>query len=286
MEHWLAYFMDGNEQVREVARAAEQLGFTGIALVDHVALPENFQSIHPSGERQVEPGAMFSDPFITAATMAGVTSTLRFMTYIYLLALRDPFSVAKQVTTLAMQTDYRFSFGVGAGWNEEEFALLGQDFATRGRRMDEMIGVMRGLWAEGTSSFHGEFYDFSRVCQYPMPERRTPIWVGGTSPPALRRAARNDGWLGMMDTTENARRMLEAIDRERAILADRTGTETPFQKIFVPASDEQHRELEDLGFNGFIAWCWNSLDPRSASRQAKLDAMDRYAARHMGRGAG
>ncbi|HEX4507221.1 MAG TPA: TIGR03619 family F420-dependent LLM class oxidoreductase [Alphaproteobacteria bacterium] len=181
MEHWLAYFMDGNEQVRDVARAAEALGFTGIALVDHVALPENFQSVHPSGERQVEPQAQFSDPFITAATMAGVTSTLRFMTYIYLLALRDPFSVAKQVTTLAMQTDYRFSFGIGAGWNEEEFTLLGQDFATRGRRMDEMIGVMRGLWAEGTSSYHGEFYDFSSVCQYPVPQLRIPIWVGGTS---------------------------------------------------------------------------------------------------------
>ena len=283
MEHWLAYFMDGNEQVRDVARAAEQLGFTGIALVDHVAMPKDFQSVHPSGERQVEPDAVFSDPFITAATMAGVTSTLRFMTYIYLLALRDPFSVAKQVTTLAMQTGYRFSLGVGAGWNAEEFALLGQDFATRGRRMDEMIGVMRGLWAEGTSSFHGEFFDFSRVCQYPMPERRIPIWVGGTSPAALRRAARNDGWLGMMETTENARWALAAIARERAILADRTGAEAPFQKIVVPASDTQHRELEDLGFTGFIAWCWNSLDPRSAPLQAKLDAMDRYSARHIRR---
>jgi hypothetical protein len=87
----------------------------------------------------------------------------------------------------------------------------------------------------------------------------------------------------MMDTTENARRMLAAIDRERAVLSGRSQSETPFQKMFVPASDDQHRALEDLGFNGFIAWCWNSLDPRSASLQAKLDAMDRYAARHIGR---
>jgi probable F420-dependent oxidoreductase len=279
MEHWLAYFMDGNEQVREVASAAEAMGFTGIALVDHVALPENFGSVHPSGERQVEPDSLFSDPFITAATMAAVTTTLRFMTYIYLLPMRDPFSVAKQVTTLAMQTGYRFSLGIGAGWNAEEFALLGQDFATRGRRMDEMIQVMRGFWEHGTFEHHGEFYDFARACQYPAPGQRIPIWVGGTSPAALRRAARNDGWLGMMASTVDAKRMLETTERER----ERLGAEGPFQRLIVPSSDAQHRELEELGFNAFLAWCWNSLDRRSAPLQYKLDTMSSYAAKHIGR---
>src|SRR5699024_8744767 len=98
-----------------------------------------------------------------------VTTTLRFMTYVYILPMREPFTVAKQVSTLAALSSHRFAFGVGAGWNLEEIQLLGQDPHTRGRRMDEMLDVMQRLWRTGVAEYHGEFYDFGPTGQFPLP---------------------------------------------------------------------------------------------------------------------
>ena len=119
------------------------------------------------------------------------------MTYVYVLPMREPFSVASQVATLACLSGGRFRFGVGAGWLTEEIAMLGHAVRGRGRRMDEMLEIIRRFWTEDDVEFHGEFFDFEPAGITPKPPEPVPVWIGGKSPAALARAARHEGWLGM-----------------------------------------------------------------------------------------
>ena len=124
-----------------------------------------------------------------------MTSRLEFFTSIYVAAMRNPFVVAKAVGTAAALAGGRISLGVGVGWCREEFDLLEQDFGTRGRRTDEALALMKDLWRPGWTEFDGEFYSCERLVMKPEPPGPIPIWVGGISEPALRRAARHDGWV-------------------------------------------------------------------------------------------
>ena len=94
MEYWLGIFHEDNAQLKAIARAAEQMGFTGIGLPDHVAMPKGYTTMHPSGERHIEHDTCFPDTLITAATLLAVTARLRVMSYIYVLPMREPFSAA------------------------------------------------------------------------------------------------------------------------------------------------------------------------------------------------
>ena len=136
MEFWLPIIGEDASQLREIAAFAEELGFTGVAIADHVAVPLAYASKHPSGESPFDHRANFPDPLTCIAAMAAVTTRLRFLTYVYVLPMREPFSVAKQAGTLALLTNHRFTLGVGAGWLLDEIALLGHDPRTRWRRMD------------------------------------------------------------------------------------------------------------------------------------------------------
>lgn len=280
MQYWLAWFHEGNDQVKAVARAAEEMGFAGIAVSDHVAIPRDYVSVHPSGQRHIHAHTRFPDPFITIATMAAVTTTLRFMTYVYVLPMREPFSAAKQAATLAMQTDQRFIFGVGAGWNEDEIALLGHDPRSRGRRMDEMLSIMNDFWEDGMAEFDGQFYRFGPTGQFPVPGK-VPVWIGGKSPAALRRAARHDGWLGMNYPMEEIKQLLDQLVVERQRVEDRSGA-APFGKFVIPQTEPDagiYHQLEDWGIDGTIAMAWTVDDPAYASVDAKLEAMQRFADR-------
>jgi probable F420-dependent oxidoreductase len=120
--------------------------------------------------------------------------------------MRDPLLVAKTVATLDVLSGGRVILGIGAGWWEEEFRALGEQFARRGRRMDEQIEIVRALWRDGTAQHQGEFYDFDELACEPRPVQPggPPIWVGGMGPAGHRRAARvGDGWhaLGSHDAT-------------------------------------------------------------------------------------
>src|SRR5690606_14236627 len=130
------------------------------------------------------------------------TKTLRLTTNIYLAALRDPFTVAKAVSTAAVLSHNRIACGVSAGWLKEEFDLLGVNFESRGKRLDEMLKALRLLWTGKETSFDGQFFHFEHAIMSPAPSRPIPIWSGGGSGAALRRAAENDGWLGLPMPTQ------------------------------------------------------------------------------------
>ena len=285
MEFWVGVFHEGNEQMKDIARAAERIGFAGIALPDHLAMPQGYTAVHPSGRRHIEHDTRFPDPLITAATIAAVTTRLRVMSYVYILPMREPFGVAKQVATLAAQSDYRFGFGVGAGWCEDEFRVLGQDFRTRGARLDEMLGILRRFWERGETEHDGRFYRFPLVGQQPMPARRIPVWVGGKSRAALARAARHDGWLGMNYPMEEIAALLHALDEERRRHLEAGGVDHgDFRRFVMPMTEPSravYAQLATWGVDGTVAMPWGVDDPAFTSFERKLEAMERFAAAFM-----
>ena len=159
--------------------------------------------------RRWEPFTPWADPWVAIGAMAGSTTNLRFFTNVYVLPMRPPIAVAKAVGTAAVISGNRVALGVGMGWMEEEFRLLEQPFARRGKRADEMLEVLAKLWAGGWVEHHGEFYDFDRLEMSPAPTERIPIYVGGMSEPALRRAARHDGWISDLHTIDELREITD-----------------------------------------------------------------------------
>lgn len=285
MHFWLPIIGEDASQLLELARSAEAAGFTGVAIADHVVIPRGYASKHPSGETPFDHLASFPDPLTSIAAMAAVTTRLRFLTYVYVLPMRDPFSVAKQAGTVALLSDHRLVLGVGAGWLEEEIATLGFDSRTRGRRMDEMIDVMRRFWRDGTAEFHGEFYDFGPAGMYPAPGRSLPVWIGGRSDAALRRAARNDGWVGMNYDPEEIPGLLRKLADERRRHVEATGASGPFETLVLSnaaPSRELYRDLAAQGVTSTIAVAWPFADPAFASLERKCAAIEAFGAEYLG----
>lgn len=287
MNFWLAWMNEGSDHPYEVAKAAEAMGFKGVVIADHVAIPRDYRSAHPSGRRAVEHDTPFPDALITLAGMAAATTTLKLMPYIYVLPMREPFSAAKQAATLALHSGNRLLMGIGAGWLAEEVELLGHSFASRGARMDEMITIMRDLWDDGEAEFSGEHFSFGRIGQYPVPEKAIPILVGGKSPAAIRRAARNDGWLGMNYPMDEVEQLLAKLDTERQRWLDANPmADKGFYRFVIgnePPGEQLYDRLGALGVDGTIASCWDPKDPASRSLDAKLESMERFAAQYINR---
>ena len=263
----------------ELARASENAGFDSMALSDHVVHPETIASPYPytdDGQPRWEPFTPWPDPWVSIAAMAAVTERLRFVTSVFVLPLRNPFQVAKSVGTASLLSNDRIALGVGAGWMEEEFRLLEQPFRRRGKRMDEMLQVIGKLWAGGMVEHHGEFYDFAPLEMSPVPNRAIPIYVGGLSKPALRRAARWDGWLSDLQSTEE----LAAIVTQ--LYAYRNDTDRAGQPlhIFASATDafdvDGYKRLEETGVTHVVTMPWVFYGGTLDSLPSKLEGISRF----------
>ncbi|MFJ6985106.1 MULTISPECIES: TIGR03619 family F420-dependent LLM class oxidoreductase [unclassified Streptomyces] len=201
-----------------VARAADRAGFAYVAVCDHVAIPRRLA------------GAMSTvwyDPVATLAHLAAVTGRARLLSHVAVVGLRHPLLTAKQYATLDHLSGGRLVLGVGAGHVPEEFAAVGADFGRRGAVLDETIDALRAaLGPEEFPEHHGKFHDFADLGQRPRPaQARVPLWVGGSSPAAVRRAAlRGDGWLPQGDPRAE---LPDRIDRIRR-LRDEAGRTGPF----------------------------------------------------------
>ena len=266
----------------EVAQACEDAGFDGVALSDHVFYPQTLESKYPytpDGTPQFSPDAEWPDPWVTVGAMASVTTTLRFMTNVYILPVRNPFIVAKAVGTAAYLSGNRVELGVGAGWMREEFDQLGQPFRKRGRQLDETIEVLRLLWSGGMVEHHGELFDFDPLEVKPVPSLPVPFLIGGHSEVALRRAARNDGWIGVNYTIEQLRDHLDTLTRyrEEAGTADRS-FEVVASPLAVP-SPETVEELEEMGVTTILTSAWISTGVREPDRDQAIELVHAYADR-------
>jgi probable F420-dependent oxidoreductase len=193
----------GKEMVLPVAEAADRLGFDSVWAAHHVTLPYERESRYPYGHSGTEvamsPGMQWLDPLVTLSLVAAVTDRVRLGTSVLVLPYRNPVNLAAEAAALDVLSDGRFVLGVGAGWMREEFGALGIDAAERGARTDEHIQVLRALWTQDPASFSGRFSSFDGIvlATTPRTEGGPPIWVGGNTEAALRRAARlGDGWHG------------------------------------------------------------------------------------------
>lgn len=262
MDCWASIaFLDTEVQL-EAAKACEACGYAGMALADHLFVPAQYQTPYPytaDGSPLWKPESHWPDPWVTIGAMSAMTERLRFTTNVYVAAARDLFTAAKAVSTAAVISRGRAALGVGAGWCADEFVQTGQDFHTRGKRLDEMIDVLRALFAGGMVEHHGTFFDFDPLQVSPAPREPVPVLVGGNSAAAMRRAAtRGDGWIPASSTTpEELEPMLAEMHRLRAEAA-RTG---PFEIIValhaVPGRD-LYRRFEDLGVSGVMCAPWLS----------------------------
>lgn len=288
MDYWLSYIDEDPDQTIEVARAAERAGYRGIALADHVCVPLRHVSQHPSGgPTPFDHRTPFPDPLITAASVLSATNSLLAMTYVYVLPMREPFSVASQVATLDRLSRSRFRFGVGAGWLEEEIALLGHPVRDRGRRMDEMLEIIRAFWTQESVDYHGKFFDFEAAGIAPPPHRPVPIWVGGKSPAALARAVRQDGWLGMNYDLPEVHALLGDLQSRLARHRDATGEAKAGFEIFVipnaEPSEPLYADLEKRGVTATMGSAWAYGDRSTSSLGAKIDAIGAFGERFIRR---
>lgn len=265
-----------------LARVAEEVGFNSVAISDHVVYPSYLESKYPytpDGRPQFSPDENWPDVWVAISFMAAATQRLRFMTNVYVLPLRNPFVVAKAVGTAAYLSGNRVGLGIGAGWMREEFELLEQSFAKRGRRLDEMIDAMHLLWKGGMAEYHGDFYDFDPVEMKPAPSEPVPIYVGGDSDVALRRAARNDGWLGMYYTPEQLIEHCHTLDR----LREDAGTAgRPFEIIASPLAPPSAGLLEDLegaGVDTILTSAWKAVGVEQPGTEQAEELIRAYADR-------
>ncbi|MFD8990855.1 LLM class F420-dependent oxidoreductase [Streptomyces goshikiensis] len=179
-----------------VARAADRAGFGYLATCDHVAIPRRLAG---------PMSTVWYDPVATLSFLAGITERVRLLSHVAIVGLRHPLISAKQYATLDHLSGGRLILGVGAGHVQEEFEVLGIDFARRGALLDETLDALRAaLGPEEYPRFEGELFAFRDLGQLPRPAQpQIPVWVGGSSPAALRRAAvRGDGWLPQGDPRE------------------------------------------------------------------------------------
>jgi probable F420-dependent oxidoreductase len=285
VQYWQAIAFTEVDQLVDVARAAEDLGFTGILVPDHVVNPVAVSSPYPyaaDGKAMWDPTMSFPDAWTLVATLAASTTTLRFATYVYILPMREPFAVAKTVGTTALLCGNRVALGVGTGWMKEEFDLLGQSFADRGPRTDEMLAIIRALWSGEVVEHHGEFYDFGPVQMAPVPERQVPIWVGGHSKPALRRAVGADGWMGVNYEIDHAVAVLGALRDARAADGDHRDDYEVILALDASPTEAEITKLEGLGVTGLVKQPWIMSGVATSSLQYKVDDMATFASRYIG----
>jgi probable F420-dependent oxidoreductase len=278
MKYYISSAFLNTREIVEIAKAADDLGYDGIGIPDHVINLETLTTPYPytkDGQRRWQPFTDWPDPWVLIGALAQVTTRLRFVTTVYVPAMRNPYSAAKAIGTAAVLSDGRVELGVGVGWCEEEFSLMGQQFAARGKRTDEMLDLMRALWEPGWTEFNGDFYHTPRLEMQPTPPR-IPIYVGGLSEVAFRRAARHDGWIGDLIKTDRAiaaaGRLLE-LRAENGLPLDGFTILTPLTDAFTIAD---YQRAADAGITGILTMPWMFYAGPDATLAEKVDGMRRF----------
>jgi len=265
-----------------LAQAAEEAGYDGMVVPDSICYPLESDSTYPFSpdhSREFLDDKPFIEPFSLIPAMGAVTSRIRFITFVLKLPMRHPLLVAKQATSVAVMTDNRLALGVGTSPWPEDYELCGVPWEGRGRRMDEAVDIVRGLSAGGYFEYHGEVFDLPPIKISPTPSAPLPILVGGHATPALRRAARSDGWLHGGGDPADLPGLLEKL----AQLRKEEGTDDRDFEVHVISLDafsvDGVRRLEEQGVTDVIVgfrWPY-STGPDTEALQTKLDALRRFA---------
>jgi probable F420-dependent oxidoreductase len=251
-------------EILPLARMLDEAGYDGMITADHLIYPRELSSPypdHPSGKPPWPPETSWPDCWVQIGAMAAVTQRLQFSNAVYVAPARPLLAVAKQVATASVLSQGRVSLAVGVGWMREEYDILGQDFTTRGRRLNEMIPALRALWAGGWVSWSGEYYQLPEMMIEPHPETPVPIHCGGESDAALRRAAKLcDGWVGYAYRWDEAVSYADKLTKLRHEYG--RGGE-PFDimvALMEPPSPDLYRRAEDAGITAVMCAPWMGID--------------------------
>ncbi len=266
-----------------LAVAAEEAGYDSMVVPDNLGYAGPSKAKYPytpDGDNSFLEGKPFIEPFVLMSAMGAVTERIRFSTLVMKLPVRQPYIVAKQATSLAVMTNNRFDFGVGLSPWPEDFQVTGQDWKSRGKRLDEMIEIIRGLATGEYFEYSGEHYEIQKIKMCPVPTKPIPILIGGHAEPALRRAARlGDGWMHAGGPPEELAKYLERL---RELRKEAGRDHLPFE-IFAGSPDaftvDGVKRLEDQGVTtlvvGFSLPYQKGPDPQPLDQ--KLGDLRRYA---------
>ena len=237
------------ENLLEFARRMEGLGYDSLWVSDHVVIPRQYESrypYNPAGRLGWEDLPLL-EPLSTLLFVAGVTERVRLGTTVLVLPMRNPVLHAKIMATLDHLSGGRVILGAGVGWLKEEFDALDEPFEHRGARTDEYIAVIKNLWTKDDPSFEGRYYRLGNVACYPKPVQQPhpPIWIGGNTDPALRRAARlGDSWHAAGATPEMVESALPKL-HEYVRAAGRRPQEVPVTVRFGIGSREENEAIAE-----------------------------------------
>lgn len=242
--------------VADLVGTVEELGCESIWVVEHVVVPDAYESVypyHPSGKMGLAPDDHVPDPLHWLTFAAAHSRTIRLGTAMLILPEHNPVHLAKRLATVDVLSGGRLIAGVGVGWLKEEYDAVGVPFADRGRRADEYLAAMRALWTQRPASFTGSYVSFTGVHCEPRPVRPdgVPIVVGGHSRAALRRAARlGNGLFPLGISLSEWPRLVERLHRECELV----GRDPAEVELTAPAPSTRSaaRALADLGVTRFV----------------------------------
>lgn len=264
-----------------LAPVADECGWEAMSFSDHVVHPEAINTPYPytkDGSRRWQAFTDWPDPFVMTGALATITKRLKFTNNIFVLPMRNPFLVAKAISTAAIVSDNRIIPAIGVGWSKDEFELMQQDFHTRGKRADEMVEVMRLLWSGEMVEYRGEHYQFDKLEMNPAPSAHIPIWVGGISNAAMKRAARlGDGWVTDLQTTDE---IIACIDKVKGYRREYGRDHLPFSVMATPSDAftvDGYRKLEEAGVTHILTMPWPFYHGETEDIDKKIDGVKRYA---------
>jgi probable F420-dependent oxidoreductase len=266
-----------------LAQAVEDAGYDSITIADSICYPRESDSTYPytpDGNREFLEDKPFIEPFSLIPALGAVTSRLRFTTFVVKLPMRGPVIIAKQAASVAVLTNNRLRFGVGSSPWPDDYEICGVPWARRGKRMDEMVEIVRGLTNGGWFEYHGEIFDIPAIKITPVPTEPIPLLIGGHHDAALRRAARLcDGWVHAGGDPDEMATMIARLDELRR----EYGREKEPFEIHVISLDaytpDGVRRLEDLGVtDAIVGFRYPYIREQDTEPlQKKVDDLRRFA---------
>jgi probable F420-dependent oxidoreductase len=243
------------EDFQQVARTVDELGFDSIAIPEHIVMPTDMVELM---------GSFWTHALTVMSFVAGATSRIIVDSSVIVLPYHDPVVLAKAISTLDLLSGGRVRVSIGVGHAEREFEALGVPFSERGHIADEYLAAMIELWTSNEPTFHGRFVDFEDVAFEPKPVQQPhpPVWIGGNSRAAMRRAARHDGWYPWLIAPDQLPGCMEYI-RSLPEFAARTRAFDVAMPLSTLGVSEDHRPLEDD----------SARRPKPVGKQAIIDAI-------------